>query len=108
MTLKDFSEYLVDAQRYDAGVNQFYVEKIVKYLGIALRAKETSLVSCSDSKETDRIINKWCIKKLGEKDHQHCNQIVNEVCQIMKADRFKERVTFYYLVAKKLDQLDKL
>ena len=45
------SEYLEDVKRYDSGADAGTVEKIVKHLGIALRGKDSSLVSCSDTKE---------------------------------------------------------
>jgi hypothetical protein len=41
------------------------VDKIVKHLGIALRSRDSSLVSCSDPSELDRVREKWCEKKLG-------------------------------------------
>ena len=102
------SEYLQDVQRYDASADAGVVEKIVKHLGIALRGKDSSLVSCTDSGELDRVREKWCMKKLGATDVSKCDDIIGSVCETMKADRNKNRVTFYYLVAKHMGQLGDL
>ncbi len=103
------SDYLADVQRYDAGADADIVQKIVKHLGIALRNRDSSLVSCSDSKELGRVREKWCGKKLGHTDDDaKCDEIINKVCETMKGDRQKNRVTFYYLVAKHLGQLGDL
>ncbi len=102
------SDYLADVQRYDKKADAEIVTKIVKHLGIALRNRDSSLVSCSDPKELDRVNAKWCQKKLGETDEGKCDGIIGKVCEEMKGDRNKGRVTFYYLVAQKLDKLGDL
>ncbi len=102
------SDYLADVQRYDAGADAAVVDKIIKHLGIALRSKDASLVSCSDKSELDRVCEKWCTKKLGETDSAAAEAVVNKVCQTMKGDRQKQRVTFYYLVAKEMGKLGDL
>ncbi len=102
------SDHLADVQRYDAGAEADVIAKIVKHLGIALRNRDSSLVSCSDQKELDRVREKWCEKKFGISDARRCNMIIQTVCETMAADRNKSRVTFYYLVAKHLGKLDEL
>ena len=102
------SEYLGDVQRYDAGADAGAVEKIVKHLGIALRSRDASLVSCTDPKELDRVREKWCEKKLGATDAAASDAVIAKVCETMKDDRSKSRVTFYYLVAKHMGKLGAL
>jgi len=102
------SDYLADVQRYDAGADAGAVEKIVKHLGIALRSKDASLVSCSDQSELDRVRESWCMKKLGATDEGECNSVIGQVCETMKGDRNKQRVSFYYLVAKHMGKLGDL
>ncbi len=102
------SDYLADVQRYDAGADGDVVAKIVKHLGIALRSRDASLVSCSDSTELDRVRASWCMKKLGHSDEAKCDEVIKSVCETMKGDRNKQRVTFYYLVAKSFGQLGDL
>jgi len=102
------SDYLADVQRYDAGADGDTVGKIVKHLGIALRSRDASLVSCTDDAELGRVRNSWCMKKLGQSDEAKCDSVIGEVCQTMKGDNHKQRVTFYYLVAKSFGQLGDL
>lgn len=102
------SEYLGDVQRYDAGASAEVVGKIVKHLGIALRNRDSAIVSCSDQSELDRVREKWCEKKLGMMDNARNEKIIQIVCETMKADRNKQRVTFYYLVAKHHGKLGEL
>ena len=102
------SDYLSDVQKYDAGADAAVVDKIVKHLGIALRSKDASMVSCSDSSELDRVREKWCMKKLGATDAAAADAVIAKVCAQMKAARQKSRVTFYYLVAKEMGNLGDL
>jgi len=102
------SDYLADVQRYDSGADSGAVDKIVKHLGIALRSRDASLVSCTDQSELDRVRESWCMKKLGASDEAECNNIIAQVCETMKEDRNKQRVTFYYLVAKHMGKLGDL
>lgn len=102
------SEYLEGVQRYDAGADEAVVGKIVKHLGIALRSRDASLVSCSDQGELDRVRESWCMKKLGATDAAECDSVIAKVCATMKEDRNKARVTFYYLVAKHMGKLGSL
>jgi len=102
------ADYLADVQRYDAGADAAVVDKIVKHLGIALRSsRDAALVSCSDSSELDRVVEKWCMKKFGV-DKPASDAAVKAVCETMKGDRQKGRVTFYYLCAKELGKLGEL
>jgi len=80
-------------------------QKIVRHLGIALRSKDASMVSCSDKSELGRATEKWCMKKLGQTDAAAGDAIVKKVCETMKGDRQKSRVTFYYPVAREMGKL---
>jgi hypothetical protein len=102
------SDYLSDVQRYDAGADADVVQKIVKHLGIALRSQDASMVSCTDKSELDRVTAKWCMKKLGETDAAAGDAVVAKVCEAMKGDNRKSRVTFYYLVAREMGKLGDL
>jgi 3-dehydroquinate synthetase len=102
------SDYLADVKKYDAKADADAVGKIVKHLGIALRNRDSALVSCSDQKELDRVRTNWCGKKLGVSDDAKTNLAIQKVCETMASDRSKSRVTFYYLVAKHLGKLSAL
>ena len=101
------TDHLADVQRYDANAKAETVDKIVRHLGIALRNRDSSLVSCSDDTELERIKEKWCGKKLGV-DGEAADDAVAKVCETMAGDRNKSRVTFYYLCARELGKLDSL
>ena len=102
------SDYLADVRLYDSDADADVVQKIVKHLGIALRSKDASMVSCSDPSELGRVTEKWCMKKLGETDAAAGDAVVKKVCEVMKGDKTKSRVTFYYLVAKEMGKLGDL
>ncbi len=94
-----FEKYYTNVKKYDSKAKRKTVENIVKYCGVALRSRDSSLVACSDEAELKRVADGFVTKKL-EKDSGQM-ELVKEVCQEMKSDRFKSRVTFYYLAAKK-------
>jgi len=48
------------------------------------------------------------MKKLAQTDAGACDEVIGKVCETMKGDRNKNRVTFYYLVAQHHDQLGSL
>lgn len=98
------ADYLADVKKYDAGADAAVVDKIVKHLGIALRNRDSSLVSASDQKELDRVRDNWGVKKLGV-DAAQAEAAVSKVAKVMAGDNSKSRVTFYYLVAKELGKL---
>ncbi len=102
------ADYIEDVRKYDASASAEVVEKIVKHLGIALRNRNSSLVSCQDLKELGRVRDNWAGKKLGVADGAKADSVIEKVCQTMAADNTKSRVTFYYLVAKHLGKLDSL
>jgi hypothetical protein len=102
------TDYLADVRQFDAGADPAVVDKIVKHLGIALRSKDASLVSCSDKSELGRVREKWCMKKLGATDVAAADAVIARVCETMKGDHQKQRVTFYYLVAKEMGRLGDL
>ena len=102
------SDYLADVRHYDAGADEAIVTKIVKHLGIALRNRDSSLVSCSDPEELARVRTSWVGKKLVVTDAAKADAAIHAVCEKMKDHRSKGRVTFYYLTAKELGLLGSL
>lgn len=79
---------------------------IKKYVGIALRNKDSALVSCTDATERKRVVDNFLKKKLGlAGTDAELDKSVIDVCQQMKGDREKLRVTFYCLLAQKHGKL---
>ena len=105
VALADMSErvqgFVERVQAYDSMANPEIVAKIVTHLGVALNSRDTRYVACSDEAERETVAKSWLVKKLGiTGDAAALDAKVKAVCEIMKADRLKDRVTFYYLVAK--------
>lgn len=98
------SKYHENVHKFDAGAKTATIDNIVKYLGVALRSRDSSLVACSDPTEVNTVVTNLMVKKLGV-DKDKGEAIVQEVCTDMKSERFKNRVTFYYLCAKKARKL---
>lgn len=93
-------DWLADVRKYVADADEAVVSKIVAYLGIALRNRDSSLVSFSDPKETDRVRENFLKKKLGlTDDDATLDAAIAGVGERMKEDRTKNRVTVYYLLA---------
>ncbi|MEM1364368.1 MAG: DUF2853 family protein [Pseudomonadota bacterium] len=102
------ADHLDAVRKYAADASEETVGKIEKHLGIALRSRDGSLVSCSDQSELDRVRESWCKKKLGATDDAACDEIIGKVCETMSEDRSKNRVAFYYLVADHMGKLGDL
>lgn len=108
--MADASKYAENIKKYAKGYNQKAAEKIVGHLGIALRNRDSSLVSCSDSGELNRVREKWCRGKLSlAHTNAELDAGLEAVCEQLKAEGGnKNRVTFYYLVAEHFGKLDAL
>lgn len=91
--------YMADVHRYDPSATEEEITKIVNYLGVALLNKDASLVSCSDEAERNRVRDGYAAKKLGL-DKDAAEALIEKVCQAMKEDRQKKRVTFLHLMNK--------
>ena len=87
-------------------MDQDKVDAIVKYCGIALRNRDSSLVSAGDPKELATVRDGFA-KKLGLEPDEAATAI-DKVMQTMTGVRNKSRVTVYYLLAEQTGNLDKL
>ncbi len=101
------SDYAADIKKYIPDANQAAIDSIVKYCGIALRNADSSLVSCTDVKELETVRDHFAAKKLGLAGDA-AEAAMAKVCERMKADHTKSRVTFYYLLADATGTLAKL
>jgi len=99
-------DWAQDVKKYATSPDEAAIKGIIKHCGIALQSKDASLVACQDKAERDRVRDSFLKKKLalsaGDAD---LDKAVMEVCQKMKADHDKPRVTFYYLLAEKYGKL---
>lgn len=105
-TADKYAAYVEKVAVYDTDVDAAYVRAIVRHLGIALSTRDGQLVACSDAAERDVVRDSWLVKKLGVSgDAETLDAKVQSVCKAMKADRMKNRVVFYYLLAKQEGKL---
>ena len=100
-------DYLPDVRKYSPDASEAAVAAIVKYCGIALRNRDSSMVSTTDPKEMATVKEGFATKKLGLTPEQ-ADAGIKTVIEKLKGDRPKSRVTFYYLLAEATGTLDKL
>ena len=93
-------DYLGKTREFDADADEAVVAKIEKYLGASLSNKDAKFVSCGDETELETIVKGFMKKKMGIEDKDAAMEKVKAVCETMKPHRMKNRVTFYYLLAK--------
>ena len=99
-------DWAADVKRHAPNANDAAIKGIVKHLGIALQSRDASFVACTDRAERDRVRDRFLKKKLTlNNSDAELDQAVLEVCEKMKADRDKSRVTFYYLLAERYGKL---
>jgi len=102
-------KYIENIKKYSASVDTEALAAIVKHLGIALRSRDAMFVAGTDPSELKRVRESWLKKKLALKQSDlELDQAINTVIDKMKADRMKERVTVYYLLAEHFHKLSDL
>ncbi len=93
------ADHATHVKKYVADADDKKIASIVKYCGIALQKRDSSLVACTDAKELATVRDGFAKKKLGLSDDKAIDAAMKKVCEKMKADKDKPRVTFYYLLA---------
>jgi hypothetical protein len=101
------SDYATDIAKYSTPVNEAAVKAIVKYCGIALQNRDSSMVSGTDPKELATVRDGFAAKKLGLAGDA-ADAGMTKVLDKMKGERNKSRVTFYYLLAEATGTMGKL
>jgi len=100
-------DWAVDVRKYAANANDKAIAGIVRYCGIALQKRDSALVSLSDKSEIARVRDNFLKKKLGlTQPDADLDKAITAVGEKMKADRTKNRVTVYYLLAEHFGKLD--
>ncbi len=99
-------DWAADVKKYAPDADPKVIAGIVRYCGIALQKRDSSLVSMSDKTETARVRDNFLKKKLGLTDSDaDLDKAIAAVGETMKADRTKNRVTVYYLLAARYGKL---
>ncbi len=99
-------DWAADVKKHTPSADDAAINGIVKHLGIALQNRDAWFVACADKAERDRVRAGFLKKKLAlSNSDAELDKAVLEVCEKMKADQDKSRVTFYYLLAEKYGKL---
>ena len=108
--MADIAPYVDNVKKYAKDYNEAALQKIVNHLGIALQNRDSSLVSCSDASELERVREKWLKKKLElSGSDADLDAMLQEVCTVMQDEKSnKSRVTYYYILAEKAGKLGAL
>jgi hypothetical protein len=94
------TDWAADVKKYAPNADDKAIAGIVKYCGIALQGRDSSLVSFGDEEEVARVRNNFLKKKLAlTQPDAELDAALKAVSEKMKADRTKNRVTVYYLLA---------
>ncbi len=100
-------DWALDVLKYVPDADRTAIAGIVRYCGIALRNRDSSLVSFTDPAETDRVRENYLKKKLGLVEPDSVlDTAIAKVGEIMKGDSTRNRVTVYYLLAQAFGKLD--
>ena len=99
-------DWSIDVRKYVPNADLKVIDAIVRYCGISLQNHDSSLVSFSDTAEVGRVRENYLKKKLGLTDSDaELDEAIADVGERMKADRTKNRVTVYYLLAEHFRKL---
>jgi large conductance mechanosensitive channel len=99
-------DWAVDVLKYSPAANAKAIAGVVRYCGIALRNRDSSLVAFSDKTEVTYVREHFLKKKLAlTLPDSELDSALDAVGERMKADRTKNRVTVYYLLAEHFGML---
>lgn len=92
-------DWAADVKKFVPDADGTVIAAIVRYCGIALQNRDSSLVSFTDPVETGRVRDNFLKKKLGlTQPDEELDQGIAAVGERMKGVNFKNRVTAYYLL----------
>ena len=96
--------WAADVKKYVANADEKAIAGIVRYCGIALQKRDSSLVAFTDKEEVARVRDNFLKKKLGLTDSDaELDKAIDAVNEKMKGG--KNRVTVYYLLAEHFGKL---
>jgi hypothetical protein len=99
------SDHLADIKKYaKKPINEAALAGLEKTYRLVLSQADSRYVACSDPDELRRVRENFLEKKLELKSGD-LDATVKAVCETMKGDRTKSRLTFYYLLAEHFDKL---
>ena len=100
------TNWMEDVRKFAPDADEHAVDAIVKHCGIALRNRDSALVSFTDTAELKTVRESWLKKKLGlTNPDTELDAAIKAVGEKMKDARTKNRVTVYYLLAEHFGKL---
>ncbi|MCC9642311.1 DUF2853 family protein [Rhodopirellula sp. JC740] len=100
-------KYLANVKKYVPNPNEDAVESLVSHLRLALANHDSSIVAATDPDELAGIKKGYCSVNL-DLTSEEADAAIDKVCKIMKGDKAKCRVTFYYLLAQESDTMHRV
>ena len=99
-------DWAIDVKKYVPNADDKAIAGIVRYCGIALHKRDSSLVAFSDKAEVARVRDNFLKKKLAlTNSDADLDAAIVAVGDKLKGDRTKNRVTVYYLLADRFGKL---
>lgn len=99
-------DHLADVKKYaKKPLNEGAFAGMSKAYALVMSKPDTRYVACSDPTEVERVRENFLKKKLGLKSGD-LDGSIKAICEHMKDDRTKSRLTFYYLLAEHHGKLD--
>lgn len=99
--LEFIAKYTAELEALGETVDAELVETLVGNLNPILGDRDKANVAATDPEELKTVKKNFVEAKLGV-TWPDADDAVDAVCEMMKGDRTKSRVVFYYLVCKKL------
>ncbi|VTZ22466.1 conserved hypothetical protein [Methylocella tundrae] len=100
------ADHLADVTKYaKKAVNEAALAGLEKTYRLVLSQADSRFVACSDPAERDTVRENFLKKKLGLTGGD-LDGAIKAVCEAMKDEHNKSRLTFYYLLAEHFDKLE--
>ena len=98
-------DHMADLKKFaKKPINEAAAAGMMKAYALVMSKPDTRFVACSDTTELDRVRENFLKKKLGLKTAD-MDASIKAICEHMKSDKTKSRLTFYYLLAEHYSML---
>ncbi len=99
-------DHMADLKKFaKKSINEAAAAGMMKAYALVMSKADTRYVACSDPAELDRVRENFLKKKLGLATAD-MDASIKAICEHMKSDKTKSRLTFYYLLAEHYGKLD--
>ncbi len=93
--------------KYAKNVNTAALDGLAKNYALVLSNNDSQYVAASDESERTTVRENFLKKKLGLTDSDAIlDAAIVAVGEVLKEERFKSRLAYYYLLAEKFNKLD--